>query len=152
MEIKSNHPILVVEDSDDDFEATKRAFKKANLINPIYRCVTGDQALDYIYYRGDYHEDKPRQPIGLILLDLNLPGTDGHEVLRIIKSDETTKQIPVVILTTSNAPKDIEDCYAKGANSYIQKPVNLEGFLQAIARLKEFWFEVATLPKPDSKA
>jgi len=139
--------ILIVEDNDDDFLAMVRAFKKAELFNPVQRCTNGDQALDYLLRRGEFSDpDKAPRP-GIILLDLNLPGTDGRQVLRVVKADPDLKKIPVVVLTTSRARQDIEKCYADGANSYIQKPVDMAGFVRAITRLKEYWFEVALLPK-----
>ena len=139
--------ILIVEDSDDDYLATVRAFKKANLLNPVRRCTNGDQALDYLLRRGEFSDpDKAPRP-NIILLDLNLPGTDGKEVLRTIKADPNLQKIPVVVLTTSNAEKDIEQCYAVGANSYVQKPVDLVGFIQSVARLTDYWFNVSILPK-----
>lgn len=144
---RHSQTILIVEDNDDDFFATVRAFKKAELINPVQRCTNGDQALDYLFQRGEFsNPDKAPRP-GIVLLDLNLPGTDGRQVLRVVKADSSLKKIPIIVLTTSRARQDIEKCYADGANSYIQKPVNLEGFVQAIARLKEYWLEVALLPK-----
>ena len=76
-----------------------------------------------------------------------MPGTDGREVLRIIKSSPKLNKIPIVVLTTSSDEKDIESCYESGANSYIQKPVNFEGFINAITKLKEYWFEISILPK-----
>lgn len=139
--------ILIVEDNDDDFFATMRAFKKADLANPVQRCTNGDQALDYLFRRGEFSDNGKAPRPGIVLLDLNLPGTDGRQVLRAVKADPDLKKIPVIVLTTSRARQDIERCYADGANSYIQKPVNLEGFVQAIARLKEYWFEVVILPK-----
>ena len=139
--------ILIVEDSDDDYMATVRAFKKANLVNPVRRCTNGDQALDYLLQRGEFSgPDKAPRP-SIIMLDLNLPGTDGKEVLRIIKAEPKLQKIPVVVLTTSNAEQDIEQCYAAGANSYVQKPVDLVGFIQSIARLTDYWFNVSILPK-----
>jgi len=140
--------ILIVEDSDDDFEATERAFKKTNnLANPIYRCESGQEALDYLFRNGKYEnpEDSPRP--GIILLDLNMPGKDGRVVLAELKDDTSLKEIPIVVLTTSNDERDIADCYQKGANTYIKKPVDFEGFFDAIKRLKEYWFEVSILPK-----
>ena len=139
--------ILIIEDNDDDFFATMRAFKKADLANPVRRCTNGDQALDYLFRRGEFSDNGKAPRPGIVLLDLNLPGTDGRQVLRVVKADPSLKKIPVIVLTTSRARQDIEKCYADGANSYIQKPVNLEGFVQAIARLKEYWLEVAILPK-----
>lgn len=139
--------ILVVEDSDDDYFATARAFKKAGLANPVRRCTNGDQALDYLLRRGDYADAQQSPRPGMVLLDLNLPGTDGREVLRALKREPHLAAIPVIVLTTSNAPQDIERCYACGANSYMQKPVDLHGFVLAMTRLKEYWFEVAVLPR-----
>jgi CheY-like chemotaxis protein len=139
--------ILIVEDSDDDFLATMRAFKKSNLSNPVRRCTNGDQALDYMFRRGEFSaHDKAPLP-GIVLLDLNLPGMDGRDVLRQIKDDPNISNIPVVVLTTSNASQDIEQCYAAGANSYVKKPVDFEGFMQAIARLSDYWLKVSILPK-----
>jgi CheY-like chemotaxis protein len=139
-----NQPILLVEDSPEDFETTQRAFRRSGLKNPIFRCADGDEALDFLFRRGR-HADAP-QP-GVILLDLNLPGTDGREVLSEIKADPELKQIPVIVLTTSSDDRDVAACYKAGANSYIQKPVDLEGFMQAIERLNDYWFEVVILPK-----
>lgn len=144
--------ILVVEDSDDDFHATMRAFKKSCLLNPVQRCTNGDQALDYLYRRGEFEEPSTSPRPGMVLLDLNLPGTDGREVLHIIKNDPLLHQIPVIVLTTSNAEQDIQRCYDYGANSYVHKPVDMNGFVMAMTRLKEYWFEVAILPKVESSS
>jgi CheY-like chemotaxis protein len=142
-----SQPILLIEDSPEDFETTERAFRRSGLKNPIYRCVDGDEALDFLYRRGRYAgtDEAPRP--GVILLDLNLPGTDGREVLSEIKNDPQLKQIPVIVLTTSKDERDIEVCYRCGANSYIQKPVDLDGFMKAIERLNDYWFEVVILPR-----
>lgn len=139
--------ILIVEDNDDDYIATMRAFKKANLANPVRRCTNGDQALDYLLQRGEFSAPGAAPCPSIILLDLNLPGTDGRSVLHTIKAAPELLKIPVIILTTSNAEQDIEQCYAAGANSYVQKPVDFEGFIRAIARLSEYWLEVSILPK-----
>lgn len=147
MQDKSQMPILIVEDSPEDYEVTLRGLRKAGLSNPIYHCEDGDLALDYLYHKGEYADLKTSPEPGLILLDLNLPGTDGFEILDQIKNDNNLKTIPVVILTTSHDERDIEKCYQAGANSYIQKPVDLNGFMQAIQQLKDFWFHIAVLPK-----
>ena len=139
--------ILIVEDSDDDFFATTRAFKKANLLNPVQRCSNGDQALDYLYQRGEFAPPASAPRPGFVLLDLNLPGTDGREVLRVVKSDPLLRQIPILVMTTSYAEQDISRCYDAGANSYIKKPVDMGGFVESVSRLKEFWLGVAVLPK-----
>ncbi len=139
--------ILVVEDSPEDFEAMRRAFIKAGLANQINRVEDGDDALDYLHGRGEFSDPERAPRPGLVLLDLNLPGTDGREVLAEIKSDSSLKKIPVIVLTTSNDNRDIDSCYSMGANSYIQKPLDIEGFIRAIALLKEYWFSITLLPK-----
>ncbi|MBC8061322.1 MAG: response regulator [Clostridiaceae bacterium] len=146
MEDQINKLIILVEDSPEDYAATLRAFKKVGMRNKVIRFEMGDDCLDYLFSRGKYEGQNINLP-GLIMLDLNLPGTDGREVLRIIKSTPQLNKIPVVVLTTSNDEKDIESCYEFGANSYIQKPVNFEGFINAITKLKEYWFEITILPK-----
>jgi CheY-like chemotaxis protein len=144
-----NQPILLVEDSPEDFEATQRALRKSGLKNPLYRCADGDEALDYLFRRGAYGDPAASPCPGIILLDLNLPGTDGREVLSEIKRDDNLKKIPVVVLTTSADERDIDACYKAGANSYIQKPVDMDGFLKAIERLHGYWLEVVILPRGD---
>jgi len=137
--LHESQPVLIVEDSEDDYEAARRAFTKANLRNPVAHAYSGEEALRYLSDSGV----KP----GIILLDLNMPGLDGRKTLELIKRDETLKHIPVVILTTSNDERDVEACYKLGANTYIQKPVDFDGLIAAIRRLKEYWFEFALLPK-----
>ncbi len=131
--------ILIVEDSLDDFETTKRAFSKTNLHNTLRHLLSGEEALDYL------RSDSTKKP-GLILLDLNMPGIDGRKTLEIIKQTPGLKKIPVVILTTSDDERDVQACYELGANTYIQKPVDFDGLIAAIKRLKEYWFEIALLP------
>lgn len=141
--LPESQPILIVEDSPDDFEATKRAFNKANLRNNIQHAESGEQALAYL------RDDANTKP-GIILLDLNMPGLDGRKTLEIIKRTQQLRSIPVVILTTSNDERDVQACYDLGANTYIQKPVDFDGLISAIRRLKEYWFEIAVLPKDDA--
>lgn len=147
--ISPNDLILIVEDSDIDFETTIRAFKKSNMANPVHRCEDGEEALDYLFQRNRYSDNEKSPRPQLVLLDLNLPGTDGREVLEEVKNDTSLKTIPVIVLTTSSSEIDIEKCYQLGANSYIQKPVDLQGFIGAIQKLKDFWFKVALLPKQE---
>ena len=142
-----NQPILLVEDSPEDFEATVRAFKKSGLRNPIVRCEDGDSALDYLFRRGQWADPESSPRPGVILLDLNLPGTDGREVLQEIKKHDQLRHIPIIVLTTSNDERDVDACYQAGANSYVQKPVDMDGFIRAIERLNGYWFEVVVLPK-----
>jgi CheY-like chemotaxis protein len=145
--VARTQPILIVEDSMPDYQAVLRVFRKLRLDNPVYHCETGQEALDYLYHRnGQYPPEKAPRP-GLILLDLNLPETDGREVLKLIKNDNDLKSIPVVVFTTSESEKDIKDCYRDGANSYITKPVDLERFMDVMSVLRNYWFEAVALPQ-----
>jgi CheY-like chemotaxis protein len=139
--------ILLVEDSPEDFETTVRALRKAGLVNAIHRCEDGEEALDYLHRRGAYADPAKAPRPALVMLDLNLPGTDGRQVLDDIKTTEHLKKTPVIVLTTSTDERDIDKCYRMGANSYIKKPVDLEGFLCAIERFKDYWFGVVVLPR-----
>jgi CheY-like chemotaxis protein len=145
--ISNSQPILLVEDTPEDAEATLRAFKKAGMANPIYHCKDGDDALDYLRQIGTYADPAKAPRPGMILLDLNMPGTDGREVLSAIKADDELRQIPVIVLTTSADERDIQACYRDGANSYIQKPVDMKGFLESIQRLVDYWYHIVLLPK-----
>jgi CheY-like chemotaxis protein len=138
--------LLLVEDSDVDYEATVRSLRRSGFAYPIYRCTDGDDALDYLFHRGRYDDPRRAPRPALILLDLNLPGTDGREILAEIKQCEGLRSIPVVVLTTSVAERDIVSCYVAGANSYIQKPIDFGEFTDAIEALKKYWFEIVILP------
>ncbi|MEH2285721.1 MAG: response regulator [Nostoc sp.] len=138
--------LLVVEDSNEDFEALQRFLGRSSIAIPIQRCVNGEQALAFLYRTGNFVDRESAPRPGLIMLDLNLPGTDGREVLRRIKQDDSLNMIPVVVFTTSNNPKDIEVCYRYGVNSYIVKPINFAQLKRDIQMLVEYWFEVTTLP------
>ena len=138
--------LLVIEDSNEDFEAFQRYVRRSPLTIPIYRCVDGDDALAFLYRTGRYADPQSAPRPGLILLDLNLPGADGREVLRNIKQDATLKLIPVVIFTTSNNPKDIEACYRQGVNSYIVKPMDFSRLKHSIQILIDYWFGTTILP------
>lgn len=146
--VDSTQTILIVDDSDDDYDATVRALRKdKNLKNPLRRCEDGRQALDYLFCRGAYREPKAAERPGIILLDLNMPGIDGRKVLAEVKGDANLRSIPVIVMTNSDDERDIEDCYEMGANTYIRKPLNWSSFFEAMQRLKEYWFEIAILPK-----
>jgi CheY-like chemotaxis protein len=144
--ISAHTPILLVEDSPEDCEATMRAIRKSKLPNPVVHCASGDLALDYLHREGAYTDPKISPRPSLILLDLNLPGTDGRQVLEEIKKDRLLRTIPVIVFTTSSDRRDIAACYRAGANSYIQKPVDLAGLVTAIQRIRDFWFEVVSVP------
>lgn len=131
--------ILLVEDNPSDAELTLRALKKNNLANKVFHVADGEEALNFIYCRGPYSErmidDVPR----VILLDLKLPKVDGLEVLKILKSDPLTREIPIVVLTSSTEERDIVETYRLGANSYIVKPVNFDRFSAAVKDLGFYW-------------
>jgi CheY-like chemotaxis protein len=138
--------MLVVEDSDEDFEALKRYLQRSPRFIPLHRCTSGDQALAFLHHTGRYENDHNAPRPGLIIIDLNLPGTDGREVLRQLKRDESLRTIPIVVFTTSNNPRDIKECYQLGVNSYIVKPINISQLQRDIELLVDYWFEVTTLP------
>jgi CheY-like chemotaxis protein len=139
--------ILLVEDNVDDYEATIRSFKAAHLDNPVHWSKSGGDALDYLRGEGPYANAPDRPSLALILLDLNMPGIDGKQVLAVVKNDPTLRMTPVLILTTSSDERDVKKCYELGANSYIQKPVDFDGLISAVCRIKDYWFGVALLPR-----
>lgn len=146
MNSTTNQSFLVVEDSDEDFFAFERIVRKLSVTQPIYRCFDGDEALDFLYHRGQYADSEEAPRPSIILLDLNLPGIDGRDVLAQIKQDSDLNIIPVVVFTTSSNPKDVEICYQQGVNSYIIKPINVNKLMRTIELLIEYWFEANTLP------
>lgn len=147
MNSKVTKPVLLIEDSDEDFEAFGRILRKSSIKVPIYRCTNGDEALDFLQHKGEYSDwiNAPRPAI--ILLDLNLPGTDGREVLQEIKQDENLNNIPVVIFTTSSNPKDIDICYRYGISGYILKPMNIQQLMNTVKVVIEYWLGTVILPE-----
>ena len=142
----SKTPLLVVEDSDEDFEVLQIFMEDMAVTNPIYRCTTGDKALEFLY-RGQDEGTQENQRPSMILLDLNLPGIDGREVLARLKQDDHFREIPIVIFTTNSDPRDIKFCYRKGANGYLIKPVGTERFEKAIQAFVDYWLNTNTLPE-----
>ncbi|HMD71406.1 MAG TPA: response regulator [Bryobacteraceae bacterium] len=131
--------ILLVEDNRDDELLTLDALRNGGVANQVTVVRDGAGALDYLFAQGSCAgRDTSRQPC-VILLDLKLPKVGGMEVLRRIKTDERTKRIPVVVLTTSSEHEDIHNCYGNGANSYVRKPVEFDRFLEAVRRLGLYW-------------
>ena len=131
--------ILLVEDSAADAEMTIRALKKANIANKLVHLKDGAEALDFIFCRGDFSERDPANKPKVILLDIKMPRVDGIEVLRQLKSNEDTRRIPVVIMTSSNEDSDIVASYDLGVNSYVVKPVGFESFAKAVNDLGLYW-------------
>lgn len=133
--------ILLVEDNADDEMLTLRALEQGKVIHRATVVRDGQEALDYLFYQDNF-SDRPIGNPQLILLDLKLPKVDGLEVLRRIRADESTKRIPVVILTSSQQEKDIAASYEGGANSYLVKPVDMEQFKKAIQNVLLYWVEL----------
>lgn len=139
-------PLLLVEDSDEDYAALVRAFWQAGVSVPHHRCCDGDEALEYLRQSGRYADAETAPRPSLILLDLNLPGTDGREVLRAVKQDGGLSTVPVIVMTTSANPADILECYRQGANGYQVKTANYEGFKREIQSTVDYWFHTAVIP------
>jgi chemotaxis family two-component system response regulator Rcp1 len=136
--------ILLAEDSLTDAELTREAFLGARVANEIHHVQDGDEAVQFVRRAGRFaHAPRP----DLILLDLNLPRRDGREVLAELKADPDLRRIPVIVLTTSDAPQDIAAAYNQHVNAYIKKPVDLEQFIHAIRSIEEFWLVVVRLPE-----
>ncbi len=135
--------ILLVEDSLGDARLTMEALKENKVLNKIHHVIDGVEAIAFLYKKGQYSE-VPRPD--LILLDLNMPKMDGREVLLKIKQDDQLKNIPVVVLTTSQAEEDIIKSYDLNANCYISKPVDLDQFMEVIKSIKSFWLTVVKYP------
>jgi CheY-like chemotaxis protein len=129
-------PILIAEDSDEDYAVTLRAIRRAGVSRPVVRAADGPELLAYLR-RGGAHATAAWP--ALILLDLNLPGQDGRRVLAEIKQDPALDLLPVIVLSTSRQPRDLEYCYRHQANAYLHKPVDLPRFYAMIAALCEFW-------------
>lgn len=131
--------ILLVEDNPRDAELTLRALKKHNLANHVQVVEDGEEALDYLFGRGQYDGRDPGALPKVVFLDLKLPKVDGLEVLRQLRGDDRTKQTPVVVVTSSNEERDLVESYNLGVNSYVVKPVDFESFMQAVAELGFYW-------------
>lgn len=143
--IAKNVTILLVEDDPGHARLVEKNLRRANLTNPIVTLGDGRQALDYLFREGAFSGDTTPGNL-LVLLDLNLPVMDGYQVLRRMKADASTKRIPVIVLTTTDDAREIDRCYELGCNVYITKPVEYEGFSEAIRKLGLF-LSVVAIPK-----
>ena len=127
------------------------ALEESKLANNLYCVEDGEELLDYLYHRGKYEERKSSPRPGIILLDLNMPRKDGREALKEIKNDPSLRQIPVIVLTTSQAEEDIYRTYDLGVNSFITKPVTFQGLVSVMRAMEKYWFEIVELPKNGDK-
>ncbi len=137
--------VLLAEDSKHDILATRRAWKQHNIANPLYVVRNGEECLDYLHRRGKFSEPDSDPRPGILLLDIKMPKVDGLDVLKHIRQDPELRNLPVIILTTSQAEEDRIRSYAMGANAYIVKPVGFENFSEAVKTINLFW-QLVELP------
>jgi CheY-like chemotaxis protein len=140
------NPLLIAEDSDEDFEVLRLLIEQMKVQHPIYRCTNGDKVLDFVYKDDEEGVNRDTLSPSVILLDLNLPGTDGREVLEQLKGDQSYREIPIVVFTTSSNPKDIEFCYRNGANGYLIKPVDSEELERTVQAFVDYWLQTNISP------
>ncbi|MFV1883169.1 MAG: response regulator [Balneola sp.] len=131
--------ILLVEDSDQDAELSIRALKKSNVINNIVRLKNGEEALEFLFGEGEFEHRSIKNQPKVVLLDLKMPKVDGLEVLKALREREETKELPVVILTSSKEEQDLVKSYKLGVNSYIVKPVEFSSFTKAVSDIGLYW-------------
>lgn len=131
--------ILLAEDNPDDIEITKRAFKEAKLLNKLYIVRDGQEAIDFLFHQGVYNDHLKVPKPGLVLLDINMPKMNGVEVLKKVKEDKVLKTIPVVMLTVSKRDEDIIRSYDYGCNSFIQKPIEFDRFVELVKEIGLYW-------------
>ena len=139
--------ILLVEDNPNDAEMTRRALRKHNLESRVHWVKDGEEALDYLFCTGAYAaREADRQP-KLVLLDIKMPKVDGIEVLRRMKSEQGTREIPVVMMTSSDEEQDVSESYRLGVNSYIVKPIEFGAFLDTVAKIGLYWVQTNRVPQ-----
>lgn len=139
-------PILMAEDDDGDRLLARKAMERTRIPNPLVTVSTGEELLDYLFTRGKYSSSVAAPKPCLILLDLNMPRMDGREALKVLKSDDLLRKIPVIILSTSRSGEDLMGSYEMGANSYITKPDTFDGLVDILRSLKQYWLETVQLP------
>ncbi|NYZ61312.1 response regulator [Luteimonas deserti] len=135
----TEHTILLIEDNPDDAELTRIAFAEAGIDSQLVVVGDGAEALDYLFARGGHADRAGAQLPSIVLLDLNLPKLDGREVLQALRANPATRGLPVVVLTTSTEPFDVEASYALGVNSYIRKPVDFGKFVEVVKQIGMYW-------------
>ncbi|HEY0780502.1 MAG TPA: response regulator [Gemmatirosa sp.] len=140
-------PLLVVEDSEEDYTALQWALRKVGIDRPVRRCATGAEVLDYLRRTGPYAGSPADAPTpALILLDLNLGADNGRDVLAALKADAALRRIPVVVWTTSAHPDDVAQCYEHGASGYATKPVDVQQLVESLRDVTRYWFGCVILP------
>ena len=139
--------LLMAEDNDDDFLLARSALEEARLLNDLRRVHDGVELLDYLRRRPPFEDPEANPLPALILLDLNMPKIDGREALSQIRNDPALCHIPVVVLTSSTAPEDVQQAYRLGVNSYIAKPVTFAGLVASLRILGLYWFELVVRPE-----
>lgn len=143
--------ILLVEDNPDEEKLAMLAFKKSDLNDPVVVARDGQEAIDYVFAQGAFHGRDIQELPYVIFLDINLPKVSGLDVLKKIRSDDRTKLIPIVLLTSSDEERDILDGYRYGANSYIHKPFDFMEFMQQVKLLGQYWLELNRIPNDARK-
>jgi len=138
--------ILIADDDPEDRMLMEDAFSESRLVNDLRFVEDGEQLMDYLYCRGRYADPISSPRPGVILLDLNMPRKDGREALKEIKADPKLRQIPIIVLTTSQAEEDVSRSYDLGVNSFITKPVTFVAMVELIKTLRKYWFEIVELP------
>jgi CheY-like chemotaxis protein len=149
MRSSSPKPIVILhaDDDPDDREMTRKAMDKSNLECEFHAVPDGEELLDFLHHRGRYAPPALSPRPGVILLDLNMPKKDGREALAEIKADPALRRIPVVVLTTSNAQRDVVCTYDLGGNSFICKPISLAALVQVMTVVGQYWLQTVTLPE-----
>jgi len=144
--LTQNLLILVAEDDPDDRLLIQSAFEENNLSNPLLFVEDGEALMDYLCWQESYATREDNSKPGIIILDLNMPRKSGRQALHEIKSNPELRSIPVIVLTTSSLPEDIQACYDAGANSFVCKPVTFEKLGAALKTIEEYWFRISVLP------
>ncbi len=138
--------LIVVEDSDEDYASLCRSLRKFDVPHAIIRCKDGQECLAYLNTLGKLPLRRDAPFPALILLDLNMPRMDGHQLLRHIKASDTFRHLPIIVLSASTSPEDVNTCYAAGASSYLVKNVDYSAYEQTIQRFVDYWFHAVRLP------
>jgi CheY-like chemotaxis protein len=146
--MKQAHAILLVEDNPADVKITQRALRESGLPVELIVVRDGQEAVEYLLRQGTHASATDWRSPDLILLDLNLPGMTGHQVLERVRSEPALRAVPVVVLTTSRRHEDVQKMYASGANTYIEKPQDFSRFVQALQTIHRYWLDLALLPPP----